>query len=149
MPAKVMRRSVDSNEKVIGEFNENPLLNTILYKCKFEDGTTKAYTAKTIASNIFQEPDADDFLSLFLYHIIDHKRSGKTILIEDKYFVTKTGTKCMRQTTVGCKLLAQWNDGSGQWIALKILKESNPVQVAEYAIACDIADKPALAWWVC
>ncbi len=43
--AKVMQRSVDSNGKVIGEFNENPLLNTILYKCKFEDRTMKEYTA--------------------------------------------------------------------------------------------------------
>ncbi len=146
--AKVMWRCVDSNGKVIGEFNENPLLNTILYKCKFEDGTTKAYTANMIASNIFQDLDADGFLSLFLYHIIDHKRSGKAVLMEDKYFVTKTSTKCMRQTTVGWKLLVQWNDGLRQWIALKILKESNPVQVAEYAIARDIADEPVFAWWV-
>jgi hypothetical protein len=119
---KVMRRSVDSNGKVIGGFNENPPLNTILYKCEFADGTTKAYTANTIASNIFQESDADGFLSLFLYHIIDHKHSGKAVLMEDKYFVTKTGTKCMCQTTVGWKLLVQWNNGLHQWITLKILK---------------------------
>jgi hypothetical protein len=145
---KVMRRSVDLNGKVIGEFNENPLLNTFLYKCKFEDQTTKAYTANTIASNFFQESEADGFLSLFLYYIIDHKHSGKAILMEDKYCATKTGTRHMRQTTVGWKLLIQWNNGLHKWIALKILKESNPVQVVEYAIACDIADKPALAWWI-
>jgi hypothetical protein len=68
--------------------------------------------------------------------------------MEDKYFVTKTGTKRMRQTTVGWKLLVQSNNGLHQWIALKILKESNPVKVAEYTIARDIADKPAFAWWV-
>ncbi len=66
----------------------------------------------------------------------------------DKYFVTKSGTKRMRQTTVGWKLLVQWNDGSRQWIDLKILKESNPVLVAEYAMARDIADEPAFTWWV-
>jgi hypothetical protein len=54
----------------------------------------------------------------------------------------------MSQTTVGWKLLVQWNNGSRQWIALKILKESNPIQIAEYAIARDIADQPAFAWWV-
>jgi hypothetical protein len=68
--------------------------------------------------------------------------------MEDKYFVTKTGTKRMCQTTIGWKLLVQWNSGLHQWIALKILKESNPVQVTEYAIARDIADKPAFVWWV-
>jgi hypothetical protein len=35
-----------------------------------------------------------------------------------------------------------------QWIDLKILKESNPDQVAEYVTARNIADKAAFAWWV-
>ncbi len=146
--ARVMRRSVDANGKVIGNFNENPLLNTILYECEFDDGTTKEYTANTIASNIFQESDANGYSSLFLYNIIDHKRSGNAIPMEDKYFVTKSGMKRMRQTTVGWKLLVQWNDGSRQWVTLKILKESNPVQVAEYAVARGIGDEPAFAWWI-
>ena len=146
--AKVMRRSVDANGKVIGSFNENPLLNTILYECEFEDGLTKEYTANMIASNIYEESDADGHSSLLLYHIVDHKRSGDAISMEDKYFVTKTGTKRIRQTTVGWKLLVQWSDGSRQWIALRILKESNPVQVAEYAFARGLGDEPAFAWWI-
>ncbi len=99
--AKVMQCSVDSNGKVIGEFNENPLLNTILYECEFKDGTTKEYTANMIASNIFQESDDDGYSSLFLYHIINHKRSGNAVSMEDKFFVTKSGMKHMRQTTIG------------------------------------------------
>ena len=52
----------------------------------------------------------------------------------------------MRQTTVGWKFLVEWANGLRQWIALKILKESNPVQVAEYAMAWDIGDELAFAW---
>jgi hypothetical protein len=66
----------------------------------------------------------------------------------NKYFVTKTGTKRMRQTTVGWKFLVEWANGSRQWIELKILKESNPIQVAEYAMARGIGEEPAFAWWV-
>ena len=33
-------------------------------------------------------------------------------------------------------------------ISLKILKESNLLQVAEYAVARDIAEEPDFAWWV-
>ena len=66
----------------------------------------------------------------------------------DKYFITKTGTKRMRQTTQGWKFLVKWTNGTRQWIDLKILKESNPVQVAEYVTARDIAEEPAFAWWV-
>ena len=49
-----------------------------------------------------------------------------------KYLLPKTGTKRMRQMTQGWKFLVQWANGTRQWIDLKILKESNPVQVAEY-----------------
>ena len=42
----------------------------------------------------------------------------------------------------------QWKDGSTNWVALKDLKESYPIQVAEYAIASRISMEPAFAWWV-
>jgi hypothetical protein len=133
---------------LIGTFHENLLLNTLLYECEFDDGTTREYAANTIASNIFMELDADGFSSSLLYHIVDHKRSGEATNLADKYFFTKTGTKQMRHTTVGWKFLVEWANGSRQWIELKILKESNPVQVAEYAMARSIREEPAFAWWV-
>ena len=48
-----------------------------------------------------------------------------------------------RRTTKGWQLLVQWKDGSTSWTPLKDLKESNPVEVAEYAVANKIADEPA------
>jgi hypothetical protein len=93
------------------------------------------------------ESDADGFLSSFLYHIIDHKSLGEAIKMEDKYITTKTGTWCLRQTTAGWKFLVEWANSSRQWIDLKLLKESNPVQVAEYVTARNIADESAFAWW--
>ena len=68
--------------------------------------------------------------------------------MDDKYITTKTGTKRMRQTTVGWKFLVKWANSSRQWIELKILKESTPVQVAKYATARNIGEEPAFAWWV-
>ncbi len=101
-----------------------------------------------IASIIFMESDADGFSSSLLYHIVDHKRSGEATTMADKYFViTKTGNKRMRQMTVGWKFLV-WANSSQQWIELKMLKESNPIQVAEYAMAHDIGEELAFAWWV-
>jgi hypothetical protein len=99
-------------------------------------------------SNIYQESNADGHSSLLLYHIIDHKRSGDAILMEDKYYKTASWTKRMQQTTKGWTLLVQWHDTLRQWIDLKILKESNPIQVAEYATSHDIHEHPAFAWWV-
>ena len=139
--AQVVRRAVNDEGRMIGTFNENPLLNTLLYECEFNDGTTKEYAANTIASNIFLESDADGFSNSLLYHIVDHKCSGEAIRMADKYITTKTGTKRMRQITVGWKFLVEcWANNSRQWIDLKILKESNPAQVAEYAIAWNMGD---------
>jgi len=42
----------------------------------------------------------------------------------------------------------QWKEGTTEWIKLKDMKESYPVQVAEYAVANKIAEEPAFKWWV-
>ena len=41
-----------------------------------------------------------------------------------------------------------WNDGKESWIPLKDLKESNPVEVAEFFKVKGIDDEPAFVWWV-
>jgi hypothetical protein len=41
-----------------------------------------------------------------------------------------------------------WADDSESWIALKDMKESHPVEVAEFAKARSIADEPNFLWWV-
>ena len=111
--AQVVRRAVNDEGRMIGTFNENPLLNTLLYECEFNDGTTKEYAANTIASNIFLESDADGFSNSLLYHIVDHKCSGEAIRMADKYITTKTGTKRMHQITVGWKFLVEcWANNS-------------------------------------
>jgi hypothetical protein len=45
-------------------------------------------------------------------------------------------------------LLVEWKDGASDWIPLKDLKDSNPVKLAEYAVANEIDREPAFFWWV-
>ena len=61
---------------------------------------------------------------------------------------TKSGQRHHRKNTEGWKLLVIFKDESEQWIPLKVLKETNPVDVVEYAKAEGIGDEPAFAWWV-
>ena len=44
--------------------------------------------------------------------------------------------------------MVEWKDRSSDWIPLADLKNSYPVQVAEYAVNNKIASEPAFAWWV-
>jgi hypothetical protein len=49
--------------------------------------------------------------------------------------VMPNGRKVRKRTTKGWELLVKWKDGTTTWIPLKDLKETNPVELAEYAIA--------------
>ena len=51
-------------------------------------------------------------------------------------------------TTKGWDMQIRWKDQSTSWIALSNIKESFPVQAAEYAVANNIAHMPAFRWWV-
>ena len=51
-------------------------------------------------------------------------------------------------TTKGWDLCVLWKDGSTSWVPLKDLKESNPIEVAEFAVAHKIHHEPAFVWWV-
>ena len=42
--------------------------------------------------------------------------------------------------------LVEWKDGSVDWVPLKELKKSNPVDLAEYTVVNEISDEPAFNW---
>jgi hypothetical protein len=69
--------------------------------CKFPDGTVKEFVATMIASNIFEESDADGHTNTLLYKIVDHKSLEEAVKMADKYIVSMNGTKWICQMTVG------------------------------------------------
>ena len=144
---KVLRRSVDEDGRLKGKYNDNPLFNTLVYDVQFSDGTVKEYQANMIAQNILEQVDKDGHYAVG-FQIIGHKMDGDAVRKEDRYIIRRNGQKEMRKTTTGWRLLLQWKDGTRQWIPLKDIKESNPVDVAEYAISRGIDDEAAFAWWV-
>ena len=62
-------------------------------------------------------------------------------------FIVVNGRQYHRKTTKGWKLCIEWKDGTTSWERLADLKESYPIEVAEYAIAHGIDKEPAFAWW--
>jgi hypothetical protein len=145
----VKRRAVGPDGKLIGTYDENPILNTMVYEVEFPDGQVQEYSANLIAENMLSQVDDEGFSITMLEAIIDHQKDeANAVSTPDAYVVTRTGTRRRRKTTQGWKLLVKWKDGSETWIPLKDLKESNPVDVAEYAKARGIETEPAFAWWV-
>jgi Reverse transcriptase (RNA-dependent DNA polymerase) len=145
---KVTNRLRDANGLPIGLANENPILDTRMYEVEFIDGTAQALTANAIAENMFAQVDEEGHRHVLMKEIVDHRKSPDAVAIQDAMITTKSGTQRRKQTTRGWSLLVEWRDGSSNWIPLKDLKESYPIQVAEYAVANRIAEEPAFAWWV-
>ena len=147
--AKVTRRSLGPDGQVVGKYDNNPNLNSIVYECEFNDGTIREYAANLIAENMLTQVDEDGFSITLMEGIIDHRKNHDTAVSrEDAYVVTRRGQKRPRKTTAGWEFLIKWKDGSEQWTPLKILKDSHPVEVAEYSKARGISNEPAFSWWV-
>ena len=136
--AKVIRRNVDLDGKVIGGYNDIPTLNTILYDVQFQDGAIKLYSANLIAENILMQVDADGYHRQSMEGILYHSSDNIAVDKKNKWIVSKCGRRSMRQTTFGWKFRVKWKDGTTTWISLKDLKESNPIEVAKYVTSRSI-----------
>ena len=144
---KVRRRSRDAAGDVTGKANANPILDTRTYQVEFQDGQVAEYTANVIAENMYTQCDPEGNQQMLMDALIDHKADGSAITHADRYVIVK-GRRYHRKTTKGWKLCVKWKDGSTSWERLSDLKESFPVQVAEYAVSQSIDHEPAFAWWV-
>jgi hypothetical protein len=83
-----------------------------------------------------------------LDEIMDHEKDDMAIDIANGTVTMSSGNVKPKITTQGWQLLMLWKDKSTSWVKLKDLKASNPVELAEYAVANRIAEEPAFKWWV-
>ena len=67
--------------------------------------------------------------------------------MENCWILSANGKKRMCPTTKGWRLLVRWKDGTSSWIALKDLKDSNPIETSKYAGANGVSEQPVFAWW--
>ena len=143
---RVKERVRDEDGQFIGEAHSNPLLDTRKYVVEFPDGEVTDYTANVISESMIAQCDADGFDVRLLEAIIDHKKDGNAVADADRYFYNR-GRRYPKKTTAGWKLCVQFKNGYTSWETLADLKESYPVEVAEYAKATGIDHEPAFAWW--
>ena len=81
-------RNVDSNGKVIGDYNKIPMINTILYDVQFPDGAIKPYSENLITENILTQVDDDGYHNHLLKGILNHSRDKQSLEKKDKWIVT-------------------------------------------------------------
>ena len=146
--AKVTKRLRDANGIPIGTANDNPILDTRMYEVEYLDGYKASLAANTIAENLFAQVDEEGNRYVLMDAIADHRVDGSQLIGDDAFIKSSNGSQRRKETTKGWEILIQWKDGSSTWEALKDVKESYPVQLAEYAHQRKISHEPAFAWWV-
>jgi hypothetical protein len=148
MRAKVKRRKKDEEGKPIGKGDNNPVMDTRLYEVEYSDGTLKEIQGNIIAQNMLSQVDSEGHNYVLIDEISDHKSDGHAIIKADGMITGRNGNQHKKKTTRGWYLLVNWKDNTSDWVSLKDLKQSNPVELAEYAVRNKISDEPAFSLWV-
>ena len=134
LQGRVICRATEPDGTKKGMAHRIPLFDTRAYLVEFKDGSVAEYTANIIAENIYSQVDQEGRSFSILQEITNHKVDLKVALNESNgSYLSANGNKVNKKTTQGWKLVLEWKDGSSEWVSLKALKESNPIEVAEYA----------------
>jgi hypothetical protein len=148
LQARVIKRSRGPDGEKIGKYHKNPIFDTLAYLVELADGTVDEYTANVIAENLYSQVDDEGHYHLLMKEITDHRKDGTALDLQNGFTRSRNGNRVPKRTTRGWQLLIEWKDGSNDWISLTDLKESNPLEVAEYAVANKIDHEPVFAWWI-
>ena len=148
MHATVRKRVRDEDGRPVGIAHTNPMLDSRKYEVEYLDGHIEELTANLIAENLMAQVDEEGRRQMMLSSIMDHRTSHDAIPKSQGTYVNSYGVKRRKTTTRGWELLVEWRDGSSDWVSLKDLKDSYPVELAVYAKENSLEDEPAFAWWV-
>lgn len=147
LSGRVTKRVRNEDGTPVGLRHKNPLLDTREYVVELSDGTEREYFANVIAQNIYMQCDSEGRQHMSFNSIIDHRKDGSAIPIDDGFTYTKSGNRVKKMTTRGWDVLIEWKDQTTSWLPLKEVKASNPIELAEYAQSNNLMHEPAFAWW--
>ena len=101
-----------------------------------------------IAENLHSQCDSKGRRFNVLEEIVDHPITSEALHGDDACRTPKNGQKVPKRTTKGHQVSLQFHSNQTEWMDLQTVKDSNPIEVAEFAIANQLDQEPAFAWWV-
>jgi hypothetical protein len=110
------------------------------YELEFSDGSKTRANANLIAENLYSMVDEQGKVHNMFEGIIDHR-------FPVKWMVSFKGETTARLFAKDGELPVQWANDMTTWIPIGRLKRSNPIEVAEYVVANQIADEPIFRHW--
>ena len=110
----------------------------------FPDMSIQQYGANIIAENIYSHVDEEGHRLNIMDEIIDHRKGDEAIEKADGHTTNQYDKRSRRITTKGWSFLINGKDGFQSWVPLKGVKESNHIEVAEYARSRGLDEEPHL-----
>ena len=144
----VVKRKLTEEGVPIGKPHDNPFLDTRQYDVELATGEIEVYTANQLAEYLYDQVDDHGRSSTMFQGITNHEKTEEAISKEDGWLILKGGRKKRKITSVGWNFEVSWSDGTSTWVPLKEIKNSNPVELAEYVRRNKLEEEPAFAWWV-
>ena len=146
--AEVKKRKRDPLGNAVGQPNVNPILDTRVYELEFPDGRVEEYGVNVIAESLMAQVDEEGWDYGLLDEIVSFRKDESIAIPRNQSTILVNGVERKVITTKGWDVEVKWQDQSTSWVPLKVIKESNPIQVSEFAVAHGYDNEPAFAWWV-
>ena len=97
--------------------------------------------------NILIQVDSDGNNLKIFDGIVDYKQVDSDVSKANALITTNRGVRNLRKMKIGWKFLIQWKDVTTTYMPLKILKDFNPFDVAEFLVTRGISDEATFSWW--
>ena len=101
---------------------------------EFPNQSRERYSANVIAENLYSQCDSKGCRFNMIEEIIDHRIASEALHGDDAYRTMKIRQKVPKQTAKGHQLLLQFCGNRTEWMDLQTMNDSNPIEVAEFAI---------------
>ena len=129
--ACITKRLHDANGLPIGKASDNPILDTSMYEVEYADGEKSALSANLIGEKMFAQIYEEGNHHVLMDEINDYWFDEVAVRSQDALVTTSSDIKRRSQTMKEISLCIKWSYGNTTWVALKDIKETYPVQLAE------------------
>jgi len=145
----IMHHKHDHEGNLIGNAHHNPTLDMQVYELEFSNGHVAEFSTNVKAENIYALVDNEGREMTLFKSILDHRCDAtKVTPKQEVWIVSSNGNHIPWHTMRSWDLCVKWSDSTTSWKPVKDLKDSNGIEVAEYAVLHNLSEDPASSWWV-
>jgi hypothetical protein len=143
-PSHWQKRNIEG--EYIGPAHSKPILDSRIFMIRFADGEEKDIAYNILAEHLYSQVVEEGNQCCLFKEIFNHQRNENALDKADLYMVLTNGKQIPTKSTAGWDFEVEWKDGTTSWLPLKESKETNGVEVAQYANDNRLIEEPAFTW---